>query len=127
MITIRSCGVASLTYCLIFFFFFSSRRRHTRCSSDWSSDVCSSDLYTIAKALCHENSVPWHNAMISGWILDPDRKKMSKSKGNVVTPLGLLEEYGVDSVRYWAASARLGRSEEHTSELQSRLHLVCRL
>jgi valyl-tRNA synthetase len=65
-------------------------------------------FYTIAKALCHENKVPWHNAMISGWILDPDRKKMSKSKGNVVTPLHLLEEFGVDAVRHWAASARLG-------------------
>jgi valyl-tRNA synthetase len=65
-------------------------------------------FYTIAKALCHNGSVPWHNAMISGWILDPDRKKMGKSKGNVVTPLHLLEEFGVDSVRYWAASARLG-------------------
>src|SRR5205814_2479458 len=30
--------------CCLFFFFFSSRRRHTRCLSDWSSDVCSSDL-----------------------------------------------------------------------------------
>src|SRR2546429_1092957 len=30
--------------CQLFFFFFSSRRRHTRCSRDWSSDVCSSDL-----------------------------------------------------------------------------------
>jgi valyl-tRNA synthetase len=65
-------------------------------------------FYTIAKALCHNGSVPWHNAMISGWILDPDRKKMGKSKGNAVTPLHLLEEYGVDSVRYWAANARLG-------------------
>jgi valyl-tRNA synthetase len=65
-------------------------------------------FYTIAKALCHEDRVPWHNAMISGWILDPDRKKMSKSKGNVVTPMHLLEEYGVDSVRYWASNARLG-------------------
>src|SRR3989449_8609901 len=32
---------------LIFLFFFSSRRRHTRCSRDWSSDVCSSDLKIV--------------------------------------------------------------------------------
>ncbi len=65
-------------------------------------------FYTIAKAALHEDSVPWHNAMISGWILDPDRKKMSKSKGNVMTPLPLLETYTADAARYWAASARLG-------------------
>jgi valyl-tRNA synthetase len=65
-------------------------------------------FYTIAKALLHEGTVPWHNAMISGWILDPDRKKMSKSKGNVMTPLPLLEQYTADAGRYWAASARLG-------------------
>ncbi|MFP8875277.1 MAG: class I tRNA ligase family protein, partial [Myxococcota bacterium] len=65
-------------------------------------------FYTIAKAALHENSVPWHNAMISGWVLDPDRKKMSKSKGRVMTPLPLLEKYSADAGRYWAASARLG-------------------
>ena len=65
-------------------------------------------FYTIAKALLHEDQVPWHNVVISGWILDPDRKKMSKSQGNVITPMHLFDEYGVDSVRYWAAGARLG-------------------
>jgi valyl-tRNA synthetase len=65
-------------------------------------------FYTIAKALLHEDSVPWHHAAISGWILDPDRKKMSKSKGNVVTPLPLIDTYSADGVRYWAGNARLG-------------------
>jgi valyl-tRNA synthetase len=65
-------------------------------------------FYTIAKALLHEDTVPWRHALISGWILDPDRKKMSKSKGNVTTPLPLIETYGADAARYWAASARLG-------------------
>jgi valyl-tRNA synthetase len=65
-------------------------------------------FYTIAKAMLHDRTVPWHHVVISGWILDPDRKKMSKSKGNVVTPMHLLDEYTSDGVRYWAASARLG-------------------
>jgi valyl-tRNA synthetase len=63
---------------------------------------------TIAKAMLHEKSIPWHHICLSGWILDPDRKKMSKSKGNVVTPGHLLEEFSSDAVRYWAARARLG-------------------
>ncbi|MCO6431431.1 MAG: valine--tRNA ligase, partial [Deltaproteobacteria bacterium] len=65
-------------------------------------------FYTIAKAYLHENKIPWKHIAISGWILDPDRKKMSKSKGNVVTPEGLLQEHSSDAVRYWAARARLG-------------------
>lgn len=65
-------------------------------------------FYTIVKAWFHDKTIPWKNIAISGWILDPDRKKMSKSKGNVVTPAALLEEYSSDGVRYWAARAKLG-------------------
>ncbi len=65
-------------------------------------------FYTIVKAWMHSNEVPWHHVVISGWILDPDRKKMSKSKGNVVTPEDLLDDWTADGVRYWAARARLG-------------------
>lgn len=65
-------------------------------------------FYTIVKAYLHESEIPWRNVVISGWILDPDRKKMSKSQGNVVTPEPLIDQFGADSVRYWAARARLG-------------------
>jgi valyl-tRNA synthetase len=65
-------------------------------------------FYTIAKALLHEDRIPWKHVVISGWVLDPDRKKMSKSVGNVVTPMPWIEQYGADACRYWAGSARLG-------------------
>ena len=63
---------------------------------------------TVLRAHQEFDSLPWHTALLSGWILDPDRKKMSKSKGNTVTPMSLLEEYGSDAVRYWAVSGRPG-------------------
>jgi valyl-tRNA synthetase len=63
---------------------------------------------TVLRSFQEEKQLPWSDAALSGWILDPDRKKMSKSKGNVVVPNDLLDEHGSDAVRYWAASARLG-------------------
>jgi valyl-tRNA synthetase len=63
---------------------------------------------TLLRSHQESGELPWSNAAISGWILDPDRKKMSKSKGNVVVPAEPIDNHGADAVRYWAASARLG-------------------
>ncbi|OMH36814.1 valine--tRNA ligase [Tersicoccus sp. Bi-70] len=63
---------------------------------------------SVVRADALNDAAPWKHAALSGWILDPDRKKMSKSKGNVVVPTDVLDQFGSDAVRYWAASARLG-------------------
>jgi valyl-tRNA synthetase len=63
---------------------------------------------TVVRSLLEAGATPWRHAALSGWILDPDRKKMSKSQGNVITPEHLIDEYGADGVRYWAALGRPG-------------------
>src|SRR5207245_10616585 len=63
---------------------------------------------TVLRSELEHGQLPWKHAAISGWVLDPDRKKMSKSKGNAVTPIEMFAQHSSDAVRYWAASARLG-------------------
>ncbi len=72
-------------------------------------DIIRTWLFATMVRSHHEHqTAPWKHAALSGWVLDPDRKKMSKSKGNVVTPLPLLEQFGADAVRYWAVNGRPG-------------------
>ncbi len=77
-------------------------------------------FYTVLRSQLLCGQLPWRHAAISGWILDPDRKKMSKSGGNAVTPADLFERYGSDAVRYWAASARLGVDTVRRGSAQDR-------
>ena len=71
---------------------------------------------TVVRSHYEHGSLPWANAAINGWILDPDRKKMSKSVGNVVTPMALFERYGTDALRYWSLSARPGVDTVNSEE-----------
>ncbi|HEX5266908.1 MAG TPA: valine--tRNA ligase [Acidimicrobiales bacterium] len=63
---------------------------------------------TVLRSHMEHQTLPWSNASVTGFIYDPDRKKMSKSKGNAITPMELLEEYGTDGFRYWATSVKPG-------------------
>src|SRR5687768_17931548 len=99
---------------MFYFFFFSSRRRHTRCSRDWSSDVCSSDLFA---------------AYTRSTLRDSTARLIASITFRSARPSSPGVQTGLSSSTHalkWSISAAK-RSEEHTSELQSRLHLVCRL
>ncbi len=69
-------------------------------------------FYTIIKSLYHENKIPWENIMISGFVTMKG-EKMSKSKGNVIDPKNVIEEYGSDALRFWAASSKLGEDLDY--------------
>jgi len=73
-------------------------------------------FYTLARSYLHFKKIPWRDVMISGFVLDPKGEKMSKSKGNVVDPQTVIEKYGTDAMRYWAAQADLGDDLRYSEE-----------
>ena len=74
-------------------------------------------FYTIVKSYFHEKKTPWKNIAVSGWVVTPDRIKMSKSKGNALSPENLIKTYSADAVRYWSAKARLGQDSVYDENL----------
>ncbi len=74
-------------------------------------------FYTIVKSHLHSDEIPWKNVMVSGWCLAEDRSKMSKSVGNIIDPIKLLDQYGVDVVRYWAANSRCGADTIYSQKI----------
>ena len=66
-------------------------------------------FYTMAKAYLHEKKIPWKNIAVSGWVVTSEKRKMSKSKGNILEPEHLISLYSADGLRYWAGKAGLGQ------------------
>src|SRR5687768_18366843 len=116
-------------------FFFSSRRRHTRCSRDWSSDVCSSDLVVVNSDFS-STKYSFVKELGRGGMgtvyLAEDTELNRHVAIKVLNTPEVTDDLRNRMIREAQIIARLEhpgivRSEEHTSELQSRLHLVCRL
>jgi valyl-tRNA synthetase len=63
---------------------------------------------TVVKSWFHYKKLPWTNAMITGYVLDPQGEKMAKSKGNIIEPQALIEKYSADALRFWSCSISLG-------------------
>lgn len=85
-------------------------------------------FYTIVRGLYHHGKEPWGNIMISGHVLDPKGKKMSKSKGNAVEPQKVMQIYGADALRFWAANATLGKDLSYKEEdIKTALRTITKL
>lgn len=80
-------------------------------------DIISTWLfYTVVRSYYHFEKIPWSEVMISGHVLDERGRKMSKSLGNVVEPQVILEKYGADALRFWAAGRSLGQNINFSEE-----------
>ena len=73
-------------------------------------------FYTMARSYLHFKKLPWKDVVISGFVLDPEGKKMSKSKGNIVEPQEIIEKYGTDAMRFWAAQSALGEDLRYSED-----------
>lgn len=65
-------------------------------------------FYTILRSIALVNQIPWYEIVINGMVLGEDGRKMSKSLGNIIQPDEVIEKYGADALRQWAASGVVG-------------------
>ena len=72
-------------------------------------------FYTIVRSYLHENKIPWKEIMISGFVT-LQGEKMSKSKGNVIEPSKVINQYGADALRFWAAGSKLGEDLDYAEK-----------
>lgn len=85
-------------------------------------------FYTIVKSHFHTDSLPWEKAMISGWGLDNNGKKISKSSGNSADAEVLIDRYSADALRFWASDSELGSDHRfREEELQAGRRLAIKL
>ena len=93
------------------------------------NDIISFWLFTtIVKCYLHTKKLPWADAFISGYALDPKSRPMHKSLGNVIAALPAIEKYGADAIRYWSGTTNLGEdSSFQEKEMKSAQRLVNKL
>ncbi|MGH7667601.1 MAG: valine--tRNA ligase [Candidatus Dormibacteria bacterium] len=70
----------------------------------------------VMMGLRFTGEIPFHDVLFHATVLGADGARMAKSRGNVVDPLAMVEKYGADALRAWAASVAMGTQDAHFDE-----------
>ncbi|MBU2258478.1 MAG: class I tRNA ligase family protein, partial [Candidatus Omnitrophica bacterium] len=76
---------------------------------------------SLIPSMCIDNKPPFKSVLTHGFVVDGDGRKMSKSLGNVISPLNIIKDYGADILRLWVASSDYNEDIRISKEILSRL------